>query len=247
MKTLILSTVLFAVCAVSTANPAKRFAGFGLSTVGGNIGCVVTGNKLFVNGLYTKNLTDGEQGEFEQYETELKSFRDQVKQVLEQRRQQLQQHRDQSRQNGSVQTSNDADENRTTQPKLPEPPKKPSFCTEKATTQYVFDGCKVQDGKVYIGNEYARDLSQQEEQELAAFDEKMTAYQKQLTSNIQQQVEEIFGKQFGALFGGSSSSGGSGRSRSGEVLDSSSSPAPATAPPSALEAPQPPNFCTLIV
>lgn len=74
----------------------------------------------------------------------------------------------------------------------------------------------------------------------------MTVYQKHLTSNIQQQVEEIFGKQFGALFGGA---GQGGRPRSGEQPEPAAEAAAvaSSTPAAPVEAPQAPNFCTLVV
>lgn len=83
MKALIIF-ILATIIACCLANRAKRISGFGgFSTVGGHIGCVVSvsfcfkpfwshfvlnfqENKLFINGRYTKELTDNEQEELDQ-------------------------------------------------------------------------------------------------------------------------------------------------------------------------------------
>lgn len=116
------------VLGVACAQPVKRFAGFGLSslsTVGGNLGCVVTGNKLFVNGLEGRDLTSDEQAELKEYQQKLVSFRQELKQLLEERRNEL----EERRRSGD----RSAVENQTTQ-KAPKAPTKPSFCSEQATT-----------------------------------------------------------------------------------------------------------------
>lgn len=49
-----------------------------MSTVGGNLGCVVTGNKLFVNGLEGRELTGDEQEELAEYQQKLVTFRQEL-------------------------------------------------------------------------------------------------------------------------------------------------------------------------
>lgn len=239
----------------------KRFAGFGaFSTVGGRVGCVVSENSpgnasLFINSHFSKYLSEDEQQELEQYKQDLTKFKADVKTFLEERQKQALGGRRQNAfssgrnsnglgSNGAVEQATDSDNNRTSlQGKQPEPPKKPSFCSEKATTQYVFDGCSVQGDNVYIGDNFVRKLTESEQQELAQFDKQFTAYQKAVTSNFKQQVEEIFGKHFGSLFeaGSSKSTEAASTEPSNEATTASSgSAAPA-------EAPKTPNFCTLIV
>jgi len=249
--------IALAFVAIAAANPAKRFAGFGgvLSSVGGNLGCVVTGNKLYINGLFEKNLTSGEQEEFSDYEQRLQEFKKEIRQVIAQRRQELLEQRKQqsSSSNGgnqmlTLENSNDessssgAVSSASSNSSLPKPPEKPSFCSGDTTTQYIFDGCKVQNGKVYVGSEYARDLTTDEAQRLQDFDKKMTAYQAQLSSSLQQQVKELFGDQLAQLFG-------SGRVNNGSS-SSASTPIPqtdeATTTAAPLEAPEAPNFCTIV-
>jgi hypothetical protein len=253
-----------ALIAIASCNPAKRFAGFGqiggvLSSVGGNLGCVVTGNKLYINGLFEKNLTSGEQEEFSDYEQRLQEFKKEIRQVIAQRRQELLEQRRPnasgqqqssggmlSMENGNDETSSSSDavssvsSSSSSNSSLPKPPQKPSFCSGDTTTQYIFDGCKVQNGKVYVGTQYARDLSTDEIQRLQDFDKKMTAYQAQLSSSLQQQVKELFGDQLAQLFG----SGRVNSSMPATTASSVSDEEATTAAP--LEAPEAPNFCTIV-
>jgi len=223
MKTIVL-ICLFGV--LVQAQPVKRFAGFGLSslsTVGGNLGCVVTGNKLFVNGLEGRELSSEEQDELHEYQQKLTTFRQELKKILEERRNEA----EQRRQNGDNKA---AVENQTTQ-KTPQAPKKPSFCSEAATTQYIFDGCKVQNNIVYVGSSYARKLNDQEIEELKQFDKEMTVYQKSISSNIEQQLNDLFSGAFNA------------RSQAAKPTEKTAA-SPTSAP---VEPPKTPNFCTLIV
>jgi hypothetical protein len=276
MKCLITALLVTVLVVASNAAPRqKRFAGFGaFSTVGGRVGCVVSENgpgnaSLFINSHFTKYLSADEQDELDQYKQELTKFKADVKAFLEERQKQTVNARRPNNfpgQRGNLPavpgnnavetlpgTAADSDNipNRTQQPpagKQPEPPKKPSFCSEKATTQYVFDGCSVQGDNVYIGDHFVRKLSSAEQEELAQFDKQFTAYQKAVTTNFKQQVEEIFGKHFGNLFEAGSSSSKSGEGASAEPSTDGPTTAPgavSAAPPS--EPPKTPNFCTLIV
>jgi len=235
------------------ANRAKRFAGFGaFSAAGGRIGCVVSENSpgnasLYINSHFTKYLSEDEITELDQYKEKLTQFKTDVKAFLEQRQKQALEQRGQFGRQGQiaangVRSSGDAEvEAKPTSQapaRQPEPPKKPSFCNDKATTQFVFDGCSVQGDSVYIGDSFVRKLTPQEQEELESFDKQFTAYQKQVTSNFRQQVEGIFGKHFGQLFGGSKGSEAS------EVEASSEAPVTAAAP---VEPPKTPNFCTLVI
>jgi len=222
----LISVVLLVSCffALGLANRAKRFTGFGgLSTVGGHVGCVVSDNKLFINGRYTKELTDSEQEELDQYKKSQDQFREDVKKFIEERQKQL-------RQGGSPASDSDM------KTKKPEPPKKPSFCSDKATTQYVFDGCSVQGDGIYIGNNFVRKLTTSEQTELEQFDKQFTAYQKAVTGQFR---KEIFGRHFGGLF-----EGGSSASKSTEVAQQSDNAEPTGKAP---EAPKTPQFCSLII
>jgi hypothetical protein len=222
MKTIVL---LCLTVALTQAQPVKRFAGFGLSslsTVGGNLGCVVTGNKLFVNGLEGRDLTSDEQNELKEYQQKLSTFRQELKKILEERRTEM----EERRRSGDNKTPTEV---QTTQ-KTPQAPKKPSFCSEAATTQYIFDGCKVQNNVVYVGSSYARKLNDQEIEDLKVFDKEMTVYQKSISSNLEQQLNDLFSGAF------------NGRAQSAKPTEKSVTPTTAS-----VEPPKTPNFCTLIV
>lgn len=157
---------------------------------------------------------------------------------------------------------------------MPEPPQKPSFCSGDTTTQYIFDGCKVQvtasivyykytlkklfqNNKIYVGNQLARDLTDDEIDQLKKFDQQMTAYQSQINASLQkvrflvfqhkfsnlmfQQVQEIFGEDFGRLF---SKSGTTSDNQNGDNNEVNSGVATTSTTP--LQAPEAPNFCTVV-
>lgn len=232
VRSLFLLCCLFflATFAEQPAKRQKRFAAFGsLSTVGGRVGCVVSQNKLFINGLFIKDLNEDEQQELNIYKDTQKQFKDKVHQYLEQR-------------------FNASNEDEIEQIQKPEPPKKPSFCSEKATTQYVFDGCLVQGDSVFIGNNFVRKLTVEEQEKLAEFDQKFNSYQEAINNQIRQRVEQTFGKTFGTLFSpmlGSSSSSklnntnGFSKQQSTELSEPKKEELP--------EQPKSPDFCTLII
>ncbi|MFH4978364.1 hypothetical protein AB6A40_005073 [Gnathostoma spinigerum] len=213
---------LFVLCVITlavNANPVKRFAGVGVSSaVSGGVGCVVTGNKFFANGLYMRDLNPEEQRELAEYEKEVKAYKEEVKSIVEERQRQMK-----DRNSKSV-TRKDL------KLEIPDPPKKPSFCADIDTTQYYFPGCMVQNNKVYVGTEYARDLTPKEIDELKVFDAKMSKYQKYISSALQQQFKGLFGgNDFWALF-----------------TDRTTTPPPSTTSIAPVEAPETPNFCTAI-
>jgi len=107
---------------------------------------------LYINSHFTKYLSEDEIQELDQYKEKLTQFKSDVKAFLEQRQKQALEQRGQFGRQGQfgagARGSGDAEleAKPTTQPpaRQPEPPKKPSFCNDKATTQFVFDGCSVQ-------------------------------------------------------------------------------------------------------
>ncbi|VDM48850.1 unnamed protein product [Toxocara canis] len=182
------------------------------------------GNKLFANGFFLRELTAAEQRELADYEKNVKQYKEDMQQALEEKRKDWQNRHGKSTKSSSA----------VAKKELPKAPEKPSFCSAADTTQYYFDGCMVQNNKVYVGREYARDLTPEEIAELKEFDAKMTEYQKFLTSSIQQQVQGLFGSSsdFWSLLG-----------------DPSPSTSPAPVPSTTLspvEAPPAPSFCTAI-
>uniref|UniRef100_A0A1I7RQ36 Pepsin-I3 domain-containing protein n=2 Tax=Bursaphelenchus xylophilus TaxID=6326 RepID=A0A1I7RQ36_BURXY len=210
--------ILLSFCGLALSQPVKRFAGFGISTVGGNLGCVVTGNRLFVNGLEGRELTADEQKELTEYQGKLTTFREELRNVMEQRKAELE-----ARRSGAAVSS--------AKPiQTPEPPKKPSFCSEQTTTQYIFDGCKVQNNMVYVGSTFARKLTESEIEDLKQFDKEMTAYQKSVSASLESQLGELFGAAF-----------------AGQTQIARATPEPVTTSSTPVAPPKTPNFCTLIV
>nr|QLJ84834.1 AV33 [Filarioidea sp. ex Ixodes scapularis] len=207
----------------------KRFAGFNAAGIGGTAGCVVVDNKLYANGIFLRELNGEEQRELAQYVDDSNKYKEELKESLEERRKGLQLAR-QSEKGAKILSS-------LTEKNLPKPPKKPSFCSATDTTQYYFDGCMVQNNKIFVGRTYVRDLTPEEEKELKTFDVKMTAYQKHLSSSLQQHMENLFGgKTFLSLF-------------TDIHRDSSSQTEATTIPattPATVEVPETPSFCVAI-
>uniref|UniRef100_A0A0R3S4W6 Pepsin-I3 domain-containing protein n=1 Tax=Elaeophora elaphi TaxID=1147741 RepID=A0A0R3S4W6_9BILA len=209
----------------------KRFAGFNIAGIGGTAGCVVVDNKLFANGFLLRELTGEEQRELAQYVEESNKYKEELKLSLEERRKgwQIARH---SEKGAKILSS-------LTEKNLPKPPKKPSFCSAADTTQYYFDGCMVQNNKIYVGRTLVRDLRPEEIKELKMFDTKMTAYQKYLSSSIQQQMDSLFGDKTNllSLF-------------TDTHLESSSQASEATTASTTtqvpIEAPETPSFCVAI-
>ena len=76
----------------------------------------------------------------------------------------------------------------------PELPERPSFCQPEQVKQHLLEGCTVQvqlpllillrkfvqNQRIYIGNEYARDLTDEEIEELEVYTKKQQEYEKNL-------------------------------------------------------------------
>uniref|UniRef100_A0A914CQD0 Pepsin inhibitor-3-like repeated domain-containing protein n=1 Tax=Acrobeloides nanus TaxID=290746 RepID=A0A914CQD0_9BILA len=165
------------------AHPVNKRDIFDSFPFGGNLGCVVTGNTLYINGLQDRQLTPSEINELQQYQSSLNSFQQQMQQF----KQQMHQMRDNGQWNGGRMHARmgsmmqngpngpNGPQDNSNMPTPPTPPTRPSFCNDNVTTQYIFDGCKVQDNKVYIGNNYARDLTPAEQNQLQQFNNQMDA------------------------------------------------------------------------
>ncbi|CAJ0572325.1 unnamed protein product, partial [Mesorhabditis spiculigera] len=230
MKVAIL--IVLAACAYA-APREKRFAALGLaaSGIGGATGCVVTGTTLYANGFKQRQLNDDEMSELEQYQVKLVDYKKKLKAALEKRRDSMKR-----RMTANSEMTKD-EENSIAQSADLKAPTKPSFCKEEDTTQYIFDGCMVQSNKVYIGREYARDLTESEIVQLKDFDEKMTVYQKWAQKQMQKQMKGLFGGSdfFSALFGGE---GPAGRQQQTPTTPEPEENAP--------DAPDAPKICTAI-
>ncbi|MCP9263803.1 Pepsin inhibitor Dit33 [Dirofilaria immitis] len=158
----------------------KRFAGFSVAGIGGTAGCVVVDNKLFANSFYLRDLTTEEQRELAQYVEDSNQYKEEVKTSLEERRKgwQLARH---GEKDAKVLSS-------LAEKKFPKPPK-----NHHSAQLVIRHNTILMNNKIYVGRMYVRDLTSDEINQLKTFDAKMTAYQKYLSSSIQQQVDSLFG------------------------------------------------------
>ncbi|EFP07699.1 hypothetical protein GCK72_006455 [Caenorhabditis remanei] len=241
MKLIVFSTLFVFALAFPREKRQLSIGTISVSGAGGSTGCVVTGNVLYANGIRLRNLTSSEQSELATYQTEVEQYKTQLREILNQRRENLRNRlmahgRNQQQQSNDVSSQNAPDDG-----SIPKAPEKPSFCTAEETTQYYFDGCMVQNNKVYVGGQYARDLSSDEVSELQTFDTQQTAYQNAVQAQMQTQVRGLFGGSdfLSALFGGD------GQPQQQQPQPSSTTPASTsstTLPPK----PTVPQFCTAI-
>nr|CAD2170641.1 unnamed protein product [Meloidogyne enterolobii] len=163
-------------------NRAKRFAAFGsLATIGGKVGCVVSQNKLFINGHFVKDLDVDEQSELKDYQASLDEFK------TKQRQKQV---------SGGTQ-----------QTKKPEPPKKFLF---RQSNNPIYLRWMLSTRRQYLyWDTFVRKLTADEQHELEQFDAKFSTYQKAATADFRKKVQSAFGEHFGSLFGGFIGGGGS--------------------------------------
>ncbi|KAK5968122.1 Aspartyl protease inhibitor [Trichostrongylus colubriformis] len=223
--------VLCVLCAIAFAAPRQKRLTVGTIAVtggvGGASGCVVTGNVLYANGFRLRELSASEQQELTNYEKQVAEYKAAVKQILKERQEKLKSRMSGKKEEKAAVTS-------TKDEDLPKPPQKPSFCTEDDTTQFYFDGCMVQGNKVYVGNTFARDLDQNEIEELKEFEKKQTVYQEYVQKQIQQQVSNLFGGAdfFSSFFG--------------DAKDQTTTTVAPVLPEDAPDQPAVPNFCTRI-
>ncbi|ETN81433.1 hypothetical protein RB195_018986 [Necator americanus] len=222
---------LLALCALAFAAPRdKRLAVSTITVTGGvglSTGCVVTGNVLYANGFRIRELTSSEQQELNTYQNEVAEYKATLKQAIKEREESIRA-RLAGKKVKSVATANQED--------LPKPPKKPSFCTPEDTTQFFFEGCMIQNNKIYVGNTFARDLTSSEISELKEFEKKFKVYQDYVQKQAEMQVNSLFGGSdfFSALFNG------------GDAKSTTTTLAP-DLPEDAPEQPPTPNFCTRII
>ncbi|KHN78498.1 Pepsin inhibitor Dit33 [Toxocara canis] len=197
--------LLLSLAATTVATKEKRSSGcLGIMLAQG---CVVTGNQLFVNGYFVRNLSAEEMKEFDQYKDQLQSYKQSLNQIS---------------QNWQKQALSN----------LPIPPKSPHFCSGNVTTQYVFDGCIVQDNKVYVGGNFARDLTPDEVSQLQNYAQQVDAYEQYLTSTVKQRVSSFFNSfDFGQQ----------------QQANSTESTVPSTTTSAPVPVPVAPDFCTSIL
>ncbi|VDK19902.1 unnamed protein product [Anisakis simplex] len=157
--------VVIAALSITEASPAKRFSGLGIAGIGsiggigGAAGCVVTGNKLFANGIFLRDLTSAEQQEMVQYEKDVKKYKEEVKKIMEDKREEFHSAR-------KLKSNKVSEVAKSLKGQFPKAPEKPSFCSDIDTTQYYFDGCMVQGGQLLSELQYVIDRSSAREHSL---------------------------------------------------------------------------------
>uniref|UniRef100_A0A914CEU7 Pepsin inhibitor-3-like repeated domain-containing protein n=1 Tax=Acrobeloides nanus TaxID=290746 RepID=A0A914CEU7_9BILA len=226
----ILTFLVLASVAFASESRAKRYY------YGGGGRCIVTGTKLFINGIYDHDLSSSEQTEFQQYQTAFKTYQQQEAAYQAAIAKQHQSIWDKwgsqvgnwwnSVRHNNVSTTTQVP---TTTITPPTAPSRPAFCNDNVTTQYYFNDCVIQNNKVYIGQTYARDLTSDEVNQLNTYNQQTQAYQEQLNQRYglwgKIKVLPMFLTVNGSL---------------------STTPAPATTPTAVLQPPTQPSFCSTI-
>ncbi|CAJ0955877.1 unnamed protein product, partial [Mesorhabditis belari] len=145
--------------------------------------CVVTGGKLFVNGIEDRTLNWSERHEFETYQTLKNNYVKLVKRAIEKQLNRMLRNKERGESKFEV------------QPLLDErikAPEKPSFCSDEVTTQYAFSGCIVQNNKVIINGAMVRELSSDEIKELKSYLAKLEEFKKWAEKTVEQKMNEAF-------------------------------------------------------
>jgi cell division protein FtsB len=156
--------------------------------------CVVTGNQLFANGFAVRQLNDTEQEMMQQYQQDLQQYKS-TRQQLQAQLQNVTMRRIRGQQ--LTQDEQEA----LQQLRNLDPPSAPAFCSGNDTTLYIFDGCMVQDNKVYVGDTYARDLTSDETQQLQNFLQQIDAYMQYKQNQFDQKMSQ-FASKMQSMFGG---------------------------------------------
>ncbi|KAH7727454.1 Protein R01E6.2 [Aphelenchoides avenae] len=136
---------------------------YGSATMGGTVGCVVTGKQFYSHGNYIRDLRHEEEAELERYKKQMDEFRKKISEAFA---------------NAEVNAQTN-----TTLPPMPVRPAMPSFCSSNETTLYILGGCAIQNHKVYVGGKYARTLTDQEKVQLERFAKQMSANTYVATTN----------------------------------------------------------------
>ncbi|GMR36482.1 hypothetical protein PMAYCL1PPCAC_06677, partial [Pristionchus mayeri] len=119
----------------------------------GTTGCVVTKNKLFSHGNFIRQLNRAEMGQFAKFKNDLEEWQKKLDKIF---------------------ADADLSSNSTSSlPPFPDRPLSPSFCSGRDTILYLFNGCSIQNNKVYVGTNLARELDGDEKKKFADLTEKM--------------------------------------------------------------------------
>ncbi|GMT14879.1 hypothetical protein PFISCL1PPCAC_6176, partial [Pristionchus fissidentatus] len=126
-----------------------------LTATAGTTGCVVTKNKLYSHGNFIRQLNRAELGQFAKFKNELEGWQKKLDLIFA----------DADMSSPSNSTSS--------LPPFPERPLSPPFCSGKDTILYLFSGCSIQNNKVYVGTNLAREFEGDEKKKFADLTEKM--------------------------------------------------------------------------
>uniref|UniRef100_A0AC34QM46 Pepsin inhibitor-3-like repeated domain-containing protein n=1 Tax=Panagrolaimus sp. JU765 TaxID=591449 RepID=A0AC34QM46_9BILA len=92
--------------------------------MGGSVGCVVTGQKLFSHGNFIRDLTENEIDELTKYRKDMNDFKKKIEEAFA--------------------NAEELAKSNSTIPPMPLRPSMPGFCSKPDTTLYIFAGCTVQ-------------------------------------------------------------------------------------------------------
>jgi len=149
--------------------------------------CTVTGNQLFINGYYAKDLKADEMDEFNKYMDDLTTFNNKMKEMHE-RREKEEFHlmklfhrfkRDSKFEDSQNENFNEKQlqqNQESSDPELPTPPEKPSFCKKPEEPLVFGGGCMVLGNKVYVHDRLVRDLTSEEATQMEEFKKKHEEY-----------------------------------------------------------------------
>ncbi|VDD94174.1 unnamed protein product [Enterobius vermicularis] len=139
--------------------------------------CVVSGNMLFANSYFVRELTKDEADELADYEEAINEYNKMLHEHI----------------TGATKSPTEwifggrfilPFEQRT----MPRRPAAPSFCTGPDTVIHQLDGCIVQNYRVYIGPLYVRQLNDNEKAELDEYDIKVKEYKEKAIENMKRQL-----------------------------------------------------------
>uniref|UniRef100_A0A7E4VKX4 Pepsin-I3 domain-containing protein n=1 Tax=Panagrellus redivivus TaxID=6233 RepID=A0A7E4VKX4_PANRE len=143
------TTIIVLMASMVAIAVAQQFFNQQPPNMGGAIGCVVTGKKLYSHGNYIRDLAEDEFKELKKYKKELTAFKKKIDEAFA--------------------NAENLERTNATIPPMPLRPAMPAFCSKSDTTMYIFTGCTVQNYKVYVAGKYARDLTTKEKKQLDIF------------------------------------------------------------------------------
>ncbi|CAJ0578632.1 unnamed protein product, partial [Mesorhabditis spiculigera] len=195
--------------------------------------CIVTGDQLFANGYLVRTLTSDEQNAVSQYQDEIQQLKD--------TRQQLQlQLKNMTMRRMRQQNLTPQEQSALQQLRNLTIPDAPAFCSGNDTTLYIFDGCMVQNDKVYVGSNYARDLTSDETDQLNTFLQQIDSYLQYSEQAMKQKMDQFANN----MMNNYDDNMDNDNSINQDTQDSTNSPMVSTTQGNAPAFPKTPQFCT---